>query len=157
MCAGYAAVNWKHLQALKSDSSNREMAARLAAYASGQSGFSLLAGPQTEYMFLKVISVTVLLGPGLIDFALRMSARAKLLRELNVAAVAQSLTSLVEAEKRLTVEELAEGAAIDADDLMRNLSLVEGIVPLKSGDLAVTLSESLQQELTDYRVEKPVQ
>lgn len=152
---GYATANWEYLQALKFDSSNKLMTARLAAYATGHSGFSLLAGPQTAHAFVKVISVTLLLGPGLIDLALRLAGRAQLLRELNIVAVAQSLTSLLEAEKRLTVEELAEGAAIDTDELMRNLSLVEGVVPLKSGELAVTLSESLQQELTDYRIAKP--
>ena len=149
---GYATANWEHLQSLRFESSDRLQMARLAAYATGQSGISLLAGPQTMHSVVKVIAVTLLLGPGLVDVALRLAGRAKLLRGLNAAAVAQALVALLEAEKRVSVEELATAASIDAERLMLNFSLIDGIVLLQAGEPAFTLTDELRQELLDHRV-----
>jgi hypothetical protein len=150
----YATANWQYLRVLKFESADRLATARLAAFATGQTGFSLLAGPQTAHTFVKVISVTLLLGPGLIDLALRLAGRARLLRELNVAAVAQALTCLLEAEGRVAVEDLASIAGIDEERLMLSLSQVDGVVSLKSGEPAVTLNDELRRELIEHRATK---
>ena len=147
----YATANWEHLKSLKFESSDRLQMARLAAYATGHSGFALLAGPQTMHSFVKVIAVTLLLGPGLIDLALRLAGRARLLRELDVAAVAQALVALLDAEKRVSAEELAAIAGVDVERLMLNFALIDGIVLLQAGEPAFTLTDELRQELLDHR------
>lgn len=150
----YATANWEHLQSLRFESSDRLQLARLVAYATGQSGFTLLAGPQTMHSVVKVIAVTLLLGPGLIDLALRLAGRAKLLRELDVAAVAQALVALLDAEKRVSADELAAIAGVDAERLTLNFSLIEGIVLLHADEPAFTLTDELRQELLDHRIQQ---
>lgn len=147
----YVTANWNDLRNLKFESSDRLLAARLIARASGMGGLALLAGPQTAHAFVKVLSVTVLLGPGLVHLAIRLAGRASLLDKLDVAAVSQSLAMLLEKDQRVSLEELSQQAGKAEENLMTDLTLIDGVVPLKSGELGFTLNDDLRQELMRHR------
>ena len=148
----YVTANWNELRSLKFESSDRLLAARMIARASGMGGLAFLAGPQTAHAFVKVLSVTLLLGPGLVHFAIRLAGRASLLDKLDIAAVGQALTLLIEKEQRVSLDELAQQSNTTEDCLGMDLALVDGVVPLKSGELAYTLNDELRQELLRHRL-----
>lgn len=147
----YVTANWNELRSLKFESSDRLLVARMIARASGMSSLTLLAGPQTAHSFVKVLSVTLLLGPGLVHLAIKLAGRASLLDKLDVAAISQALTLLIEKEQRVSLEEMAQQSHTTEDGLMMDLALVDGVVPLKSGELGYTLNDDLRQELLSHR------
>ena len=147
----YVAANWDELRDLKFDSTDRLLTARMIARASGLGGLAFLAGPQTAHAFVKVLSVTLLLGPALVHFAIRMAGRASLLDKLNVAAISQSLAILIEKEQRVSLDELVQQTNTTEDDLVMELALIDGVVPLKSGEPGYTLIEALREELLQHR------
>ena len=147
----YVTANWNELRSIKFESSDRLLAARLVARASGFGGFALLAGPHTAHAFVKVLSATLLLGPGLIHWAIRLAGRASLLDKLNAAAVSETLTALVERHERISLDELAKQSNSDPDQLVIDLALVSGVVPLRSGEPGYTLTDELRQDLMQHR------
>lgn len=147
----YVTANWSELRNLKFESSDRLLIARMVARASGMGGLAFLAGPQTAHAFVKVLSVTLLLGPGLVHLAVKLAGRASLLDKLNVAAVSQALALLIEKEHRMSLDELAQQTQTTEDDLAMDLALVDGVVPLKSGELGYTLNDEMRQELLSHR------
>ena len=150
----YVTANWNELRSLKFESSDRLQFARLVARASGMGGLTLLAGPQTAHAFVKVLSATLLLGPGLVHLAIRLAGRASWLDKLDVAAVSQSLAMLIEQDKRVSLEELARQSNTSEDRLVLELALIDGVVPLKSGEPGYTLNDDLRQELVRHRPAK---
>ena len=112
---------------------------------------ALLAGPQTAHAFVKVLSVTLLLGPGMVHLAIKLAGRASLLDKLDVAAVSQALAMLIEKEQRVSLDELAQQTHVAEDALAMDLALVDGVVPLKSGEPGYTLNDEMQQELLSHR------
>ncbi len=147
----YVTANWSELRSLKFESSDRLLAARMIAQASGIGGLAFLAGPQTAHAMVKVLSVTLLLGPGIVHLAIKLAGRASLLDKLDVAAVSRALAMLIENEHRLSLDELAQETKTTADALAMDLALVDGVIPLKSGELAYTLNDDLRQELQRHR------
>jgi hypothetical protein len=147
----YVTANWNELRSLKFESSDRQLAARAIAHASGMPGLAFLAGPQTAHAFVKVLSSTLLLGPGLVHLAFRLGARSKLLSRLDADAVSQALAILIEQDQRVSLNELSQKTHAPEDRLLADLALIEGVVPLKSGELGYTLNEELRQELLRYR------
>ena len=147
----YVTANWNELRNLKFESSDRLLAARLVARASGMGSLSLLAGPQTAHAFVKVLSATLLLGPGLLHLVIRLAGRASLMDKLDIAAVSQALTMLIEQNKRVSLDELARQSNTTEDRLVLDLVLVDGVVSLKSGEPGYTLNEDLRQELLRHR------
>lgn len=147
----YVTANWNELRNLKFESSDRLLAARLVAQASGMGGLAFLAGPQTAHAFVKVLSVTLLLGPGLVHLAIRLAGRASWLDKLDIAAVSQALAILIEKEQRVSLDELVQGTNTEEDRLVMDLALVDGIVPLKSGEPGYTLNDELRDELLRHR------
>lgn len=147
----YVTANWRELRSLKFESSDRLLAARMIARASGIGGLAFLAGPQTAHAFVKVLSVTLLLGPGMVHLAIKLAGRASLLDKLNVAVVSQALALLIEDEHRMSLDELAQETHTTEDNLAMDLALVDGVVPLKSGELGYTLNDDLRQELQQHR------
>ena len=148
----YVTANWDELRSIKFESSDRLLMARLVARATGFSGFSLLAGPHTAHAFVKVLSATLLLGPSMIHWAIRLAGRASLLDKLNATAVSESLMALLERHQRISLDELANLTNSDADQLVIDLALVIGVVPLQSGELGYTLNDDLRQDLLQHRV-----
>lgn len=153
----YVTANWDELRNLKFVSTDRLLTARMIARASGLGGMAFLAGPQTAQAFVKVLSVTLLLGPALVHFAIRMAGRASLLDRLNVAAISQALALLIEKEQRVSLDELVEQTHTTEDGLTMELSLIDGVVPLKSGEPGYTLIEALREELLNHRPGSPSQ
>ena len=147
----YVTVSWNELRSLKFESSDRLLAARVIARASGMGGLALLAGPQTAHAFVKVLSMTLLLGPGLVHLAIKLAGRASLLDKLDVAAISQALALLIEKEQRVSLDELAQQTHVTEIELAMDLALVVGVVPLKSGELGYTLNDELRQELLKHR------
>ena len=147
----YVTANWNELRSLKFESSDRLLMARMVARASGMGGMAFLAGPQTAHAFVKVLSVTLLLGPGLVHLAIKLAGRASLLDKLDVAAVSQALTLLIEKEQRVSLDELVQQTSTTEDTLVMDLALVDGVVPLKSGEPGYTLNDELRQELLRHR------
>ncbi len=147
----YVTANWNELRSLKFESSDRLLAARMIARASGMGGLAFLAGPQTAHAFVKVLSVTLLLGPGLVHLAIKLAGRASLLDKLDVATVSQALAILIEKEQRVSLDELVQQTQTTEDGLAMDLALVDGVVPLKSGELGYTLNDDLRQELLSHR------
>ncbi len=147
----YVTANWNELRSLKFESSDRLLAARMIARASGMGGLALLAGPQTAHAFVKVLSVTLLLGPGLVHLAIKLAGRASLLDKLDVAAISQTLALLIEKEQRVSLDELAQQTHTTEDDLAMDLALVDGVIPLKSGEPGYTLNDELREELLSHR------
>ncbi len=147
----YVTANWNELRSLKFESSDRLLAARMIARASGMGGLAFLAGPQTAHAFVKVLSVTLLFGPWLVHFAIKLAGRASLLDKLNVAAVSQALALLIEEEHRLSLDDLAQQTHTTEDDLALDLALVDGVIPLKSGEPGYTLNDELREELLSHR------
>ncbi len=147
----YVTANWDELRNLKFESTDRLLTARMIARASGLGGMAFLAGPQTAPAFVKVLSVTLLLGPALVHFAIRMAGRASLLDKLNVAAISQTLAILIEKEQRVSLDELAHETHMAEEDLATDLTLIDGVVSLKSGEPGYTLIEALREELLQHR------
>lgn len=147
----YVTANWNELRSLKFESSDRLLMARMIARASGIGGLAFLAGPQTAHAFVKVLSVTLLLGPGMVHLAIKLAGRASLLDKLNVAAISQALALLIEEEHRLSLDDLARQTHTTEDDLAMDLALVDGVIPLKSGELGYTLNDELREELLKHR------
>lgn len=147
----YMTANWNELRSLKFESSDRLLMARMIARASGMGGLAFLAGPQTAHAFVKVLSVTLLLGPGLVHLAVKMAGRASLLDKLNVAAISQALALLIEEEHRMSLDVLAQKTQTTEDGLALDLALVDGVVPLKSGEPGYTLNDELREELLKHR------
>ncbi len=147
----YVTANWNELRSLKFESSDRLLAARMIARASGIGGLAFLAGPQTAHTFVKVLSATLLLGPGLVYLAIKLVGRASLLDKLDVAAVSEALAMLIEKEQRLSLDDLARETHTTEDGLAMDLALVDGVVPLKSGELGYTLNDDLREELLKHR------
>lgn len=147
----YVTANWNELRNLKFESSDRLLAARMIARASGIGGAAFLAGPQTAHAMIKVLSVTLLLGPWLVHLAIKLAGRASLLEKLNAAAVSQALALLIEKEQRMSLEELAQQTHITEEDLALDLALVDGVIPLKSGEPGYTLNDELREELLHHR------
>ena len=147
----YITANWNELRNLKFESSDRLLAARMIARASGMGGMAFLAVPQTAHAMVKVLSVTLLFGPWLVHFAIKMAGRASLLDKLNVAAISQSLAILIEKEQRVSLDELVQQTNTTEDDLVMELALIDGVVPLKSGEPGYTLIEALREELLQHR------
>ncbi len=147
----YVTANWNELRNLKFESSDRLLMARMVARASGMGGMAFLAGPQTAHAMVKVLSVTLLFGPWLVHFAIKMAGRASLLDKLNIAAISQALALLIEEEHRLSLDELAKQTQTTEDDLAMDLALVDGVIPLKSGELGYTLNDELREELLKHR------
>ncbi len=147
----YVTANWNELRNLKFESSDRLLVARMVARASGIGGLAFLAGPQTAHAMVKVLSVTLLFGPWLVHFAIKMAGRASLLDKLNVAAISQALALLIEEEHRLSLDDLARQTLTTEDDLAMDLALVDGVIPLKSGELGFTLNDELRDELLSHR------
>ncbi|MBC7821499.1 MAG: hypothetical protein IAG10_31825 [Planctomycetaceae bacterium] len=147
----YVTANWSELRSLKFESSDRLLAARIIARASGMGGLAFLVGPQTAHAMVKVLSVTLLLGPGMVHLAIKLAGRASLLDKLDVTAISQALALLIEKEQRMSLDELAQQTHTTEDDLAMDLALVDGVVPLKSGELGYTLNDDLRQELLRHR------
>ena len=147
----YVTANWNELRNLKFESSDRLLAARMIARASGMGGMAFLAGPQTAHAFVKVLSVTLLLGPGIVHLAIKLAGRASLLDKLNVAVVSQALALLIEEEHRMSLDVLAQQTQTTEDDLALDLALVDGVIPLKSGEPGYTLNDELREELLKHR------
>lgn len=147
----YVTANWSELRSLKFESSDRLLMARMVARASGMGGLAFLAGPQTAHAFVKVLSVTLLLGPGLVHLAIKLAGRASLLDKLDIAAISQTLALLVEEEHRMSLDDLAQQTHTTEDDLAMDLALVDGVIPLKSGELGYTLNDELREELLRHR------
>lgn len=147
----YVTANWNELRSLKFESSDRLLAARMIARASGLGGLAFLAGPQTAHAMVKVLSVTLLFGPWLVHLAIKLAGRASLLDKLNIAAVSQALALLIEEEHRLSLDDLARQTHTSEDDLAMDLALVDGVIPLKSGEPGYTLNDELREELLSHR------
>ena len=147
----YVTANWNELRNLKFESSDRLLTARMIARASGIGGMAFLAGPQTAHAMVKVLSVTLLFGPWLVHFAIKMAGRASLLDKLNATAISQALAMLIEEEHRMSLDDLAQQTHTTEDDLALDLALVDGVIPLKSGEPGYTLNDELREELLSHR------
>lgn len=147
----YVTANWNELRSLKFESSDRLLAARVIAHASGMPGLAFLAGPETAHAFVKVLSATLLLGPGLVHLAIRLGGRMNLLSELDTDAVSQALAVLIEKDERVSLDELSKETKTTEDRLLVDLALIDGVVPLKSGEPGYTLNDELRQELLRHR------
>ena len=104
---GYFTANWQHLENLEFESRGRLFTARLAGLAAGSSFLNLAAGPKTAHSFVKVISATLLLGPGLVVTSWRLLVRAKRLFLLDTAACAKPIAAVLKAGRKVPLEDLA--------------------------------------------------
>ena len=149
---GYGTANWQHLENLEFESRGRLWSARMAGYASGSSFMNLAAGPQTAHSFVKVISVTLLLGPGLVVTSVRLVIRALQLTKLDTDSCAKLIAAVLKAGHKVPLEDLAEKHPhVDWEEILPQLCLIDGVVILRSEPVGVVLTDGLRETIAEWR------
>lgn len=145
----HVTVNRRNLEYLKFESEGRLVAARYAARISGMSSLALLAGPETMHSFVKVISLTLLIGPSLVGLSWRLAQGAIAAQKMDVPLVALALKELLVASARTSMDSIAaKVGSSDPPRLLRELLLIDGVILLNSDDPSLTLTDSLRTDVS---------
>jgi hypothetical protein len=149
---GYFTANWQHLENLEFESRGKLFTARLAGLAAGSPFLNLAAGPKTAHSFVKVISATVLLGPGLVVTSWRLLVRAKRLFLLDTAACAKPIAAVLKAGRKVPLDDLADKHPhIDWEQVLPQLCLIDGVVILRSEPVGVAITDGLRDTIGVWR------
>jgi hypothetical protein len=149
---GYFTANWQHLENLEFESRGRLFTARLAGLAAGSPILNLAAGPKTAHSFVKVISATVLLGPGLVVTSWRMLVRAKRLFLLDTAACAKPIAAVLKAGRKVPLADLADKHShVEWERVLPQLCLIDGVVILRSEPVGVAITDGLRETIAEWR------
>lgn len=142
-------VNRQYLENFQFESEGNLVAARYAARASGMSSLALLAGPETMHSFVKVVCLTLLIGPALIGFSWRLAQGAIATQKMDAPTVAAALKELLGADRRYPVDELAaKFSSPDPPRLLRELLLIDGVILLTPDDPALTVTDGLRTDVS---------
>ncbi len=145
----HATANRRHLENFKFESEGKLVAARYAAYVSGMSSLALMAGPETMHSFVKLISLTLLMGPALIGLSWRLGRGAIAAQKMDVPLVASALKELLVANARSPMDDIA--AKVGSPDpplLLRELLLIDGVILLTSDDPSLTVTDGLRTDVS---------
>jgi hypothetical protein len=148
----YGTANWQHLDNLQFESRGRLWSARMAGNITGSSFMNLAAGPQTAHSFVKIISVTLLLGPGLVVTCGRLLVRALRLTRLDTESCAKLIAAVLKAARKVPLEELAEKhPQVDWERILPQLCLIDGVVILRSEPVGVVITDGLRETIAEWR------
>ena len=148
----YWRADWQHLENLQFESRGRLMTARVAALATGSPFLTLAAGPKTAHSFVKVLSSIVLIGPALWGTSLRLLARARRLKRLDVGLTAKILAVALKAGRKVPFSDLVErDPNADWERILPALFAVDGIVLIRSEPAGVTVTDDLRNQIAEWR------
>jgi hypothetical protein len=148
----YGTANWQHLDNLQFESRGRLCSARVAGNITGSSFMNLAAGPQTAHSFVKIISVTLLLGPGLVVTCGRLLVRTLRLARLDTDACARLIAAVLKAGRKVPLEELAgKHPNVDWERVLPQLCLIDGVVILRSEPVGVVVTDGLREAIAEWR------
>lgn len=111
----------------------------------GRSNINPLA-PDSASSFVKILSLTVLAGPQLLTLAVGACRRVLRLRGMNVPACSSALAALASEPRGLDASDLAS-AAVGAEELMRSLDALRGVVLVGGERPRLILTDELRREL----------
>jgi hypothetical protein len=148
----YRFADWGHLEDLQFESRGRLLTARVAAYGLGSPFLSLAAGPKTAHSFVKVISAIALAGPGLLATSRQLVRRVLQLRQSDREAMARLIAVSLKSGAKVELAEAADrNPESDWERVVRDLSLIDGIVILRGPPAAVTLTDGFRERIAEWR------
>ena len=156
----YATANWTHLEKFEMESIGRLRMARAAAYVSGSS-FLALTGPKTASSFVKVVSLTLLLGPGLLATSWQLLQKVRGSWVASPDNIGRFLIELAKTTSRVPFDRLRQ---LDGSDLfpanIHGVLLFEGVLFKSSEPVGLMMTDSLRHHvrgLAKRRKDKPRQ
>lgn len=122
----------------------------MAARATG-SQMALLLDPGMASMFVRVITLTFLMGPRMLDGSWKLWQRMQRLKQMDVSGCGRVVALLMRAQGRVAVEDIAkkfpEG---DVMKYVQPLADFDGVVFLHKGSLGLTLAPRLVTEFEQW-------
>lgn len=143
----YATANRTRLEQLEFDSPTRLRMARATAIFA-DSPFLALAGPKTAGSFVKIVSVILLIGPGILMTSWKLLQQAFAAWRGSPAQVAKVLETLATAGARLSLEDLSR---VDPTDgvltTFQAVRLFDGVILRSSAPVGLVVTDSLRDDI----------
>lgn len=146
----YVTTDPQRLERLEFEPVAHLQATRAVARITG-SPMLALAGPKTASSFVKVISATLLLGPGLLATSCRLYRRAAGAWGARPEDTAELLTRLAQSDRRVPFDQLARTGDSDRiSTTINSLLLLDGVLLRTSDPPGLSLTDSLRAEILQH-------
>ncbi len=112
---------------------------------------ALLLDPGMASMFVRVITLTFLMGPRMLEGSWKLWQRMQRMKEMDVSGCGRVIALLMRAQGRVDVDEIAKKFPDgDVMEFVRPLADFDGVVFLHNGSLALTLAPRLVEDFEEW-------